>query len=92
MGLSDEKDLVFLPVIERAVPYVRFFKKIWYTEKEMEGTLAMKKWMQLWLPVLLWVGMIFLFFSSQPYEKQDMRPTFAQYVDEHTVEKYFFLG
>lgn len=54
----------------------------------MEGTLAMKKWMQLWLPVLLWVGMIF-YFSSQPYEKQDMRPTLAQYVDEHTVEKYF---
>lgn len=48
----------------------------------------MKKWMQLWLPVLLWVGMIF-YFSSQPYEEQDMRPTFAQYVDEQTVERYF---
>lgn len=48
----------------------------------------MKKWMQLWLPVLLWVGMIF-YFSSQPYEKQDMRPTFAQYVDEQAVERYF---
>lgn len=47
----------------------------------------MKKWMQLWLPALLWMGMIF-YFSSQPYEKQDMRPTFAQYVDEQTVERY----
>jgi VanZ family protein len=43
-----------------------------------------------WLPLLLLVLLIF-FSSSQPYEKQDLRPMLARYMNMHMVE-YFFSG
>lgn len=38
-----------------------------------------------WLPVLIWAGIIF-HSSSQPYEKQDLRPGIGQYINEEKVE------
>jgi VanZ family protein len=48
----------------------------------------MKKFLLYWLPVLLWMGMIF-YSSSQPYKKQDMRPTITKYVSPEFVENSF---
>jgi VanZ family protein len=44
--------------------------------------------MKYWLPVLLWAGMIF-YSSSQPYEKQDMRPGIMERIDPEQVERWF---
>ncbi|WP_028401764.1 VanZ family protein [Ectobacillus panaciterrae] len=48
----------------------------------------MKRFIWYWLPVLAWAGMIF-YSSSQPYQKQDMRPTITQYVSPDLVERLF---
>jgi VanZ family protein len=48
----------------------------------------MKKILIYWLPVLIWMGMIF-YASSQPYEKQDLRPTISSHLDLKIVETLF---
>jgi VanZ family protein len=48
----------------------------------------MKKLLNYWLPVLIWAGMIF-YASSQPYEKQDLRPTISDRIDLKLVEEIF---
>jgi VanZ family protein len=48
----------------------------------------MKKFLLYWLPVLIWMGMIF-YASSQPYEKQDLRPTISSHLDLKIVETLF---
>jgi VanZ family protein len=48
----------------------------------------MKKFLLSWLPVLLWMGTIF-YASSQPYEKQDLRPTISNHIDLEIVETLF---
>ncbi|WP_308645042.1 VanZ family protein, partial [Paenibacillus sp. EPM92] len=41
-----------------------------------------------WLPLLVWMLVIFLF-SSQPYEKQDLRPWLTDKTPEHLIVKNF---
>jgi VanZ family protein len=48
----------------------------------------MKRFVLYWLPVLIWAGMIF-YASSQPYEKQDLRPLISDRVDLSFVENNF---
>jgi VanZ family protein len=48
----------------------------------------MKKFLYYWLPVLVWMGMIF-YASSQPYEKQDLRPTISNYMNLEIIETLF---
>lgn len=48
----------------------------------------MKKLLLYWLPVFIWMGMIF-YASSQPYEKQDLRPTISSHLDLKIVETLF---
>ncbi|MFG6495359.1 VanZ family protein [Fictibacillus sp. UD] len=48
----------------------------------------MKKILLYWLPVLLWMGIIF-YASSQPYEKQDLRPTLSANLDLSIIENLF---
>jgi VanZ family protein len=48
----------------------------------------MKKYLLYWLPVFIWMGMIF-YASSQPYEKQDLRPTISSHLDLKIVETLF---
>ncbi|MDR7073208.1 VanZ family protein [Fictibacillus barbaricus] len=48
----------------------------------------MKKFFIYWLPVILWAGMIF-YASSQPYEKQDLRPTISQFLDMDFISSLF---
>ncbi|PUV97732.1 VanZ family protein, partial [Cronobacter sakazakii] len=42
-----------------------------------------RKWL-FWIPVLLWMGIIF-YSSAQPYKKQDMRSDIEQYVNAEFV-------
>lgn len=46
-----------------------------------------RKWL-FWIPVLLWMGMIF-YSSSQPYQKQDMRSDIEKYINVEFVEEHF---
>ncbi|CAG9612145.1 hypothetical protein BACCIP111899_01317 [Bacillus rhizoplanae] len=46
-----------------------------------------RKWL-FWIPVLLWIGVIF-YSSSQPYTKQDMRSDITKYVNEEFVKEHF---
>lgn len=46
-----------------------------------------RKWL-FWIPVLIWMGMIF-YSSAQPYGEQDMRSNIEDYVNEEFVIKYF---
>ncbi|MBD7963202.1 VanZ family protein [Fictibacillus norfolkensis] len=48
----------------------------------------MKKTLLYWLPVFLWMGIIF-YASSQPYEKQDLRPTISANIDLSIIETLF---
>ncbi|OOE14457.1 VanZ family protein [Fictibacillus arsenicus] len=48
----------------------------------------MKKFLIYWLPVLIWMSMIF-YASSQPYEKQDLRPTISNYINLEIIETLF---
>ncbi|WP_226536084.1 VanZ family protein [Fictibacillus halophilus] len=48
----------------------------------------MKKFSLYWLPVIIWAGMIF-YASSQPYEKQDLRPTISDQINLDLVEEIF---
>jgi VanZ family protein len=48
----------------------------------------MKKLLLYWLPVLIWMGMIF-YASSQPYEKQDLRPTISSHLNLEIIETLF---
>ncbi|WP_186320424.1 VanZ family protein [Fictibacillus phosphorivorans] len=48
----------------------------------------MKRFLLYWLPVFLWMGIIF-YASSQPYEKQDLRPTLSSNLNLNTVENLF---
>jgi VanZ family protein len=48
----------------------------------------MKKNLLYWLPVILWMGIIF-YASSQPYEKQDLRPTITANLDLSIIETLF---
>jgi VanZ family protein len=48
----------------------------------------MKKILMHWLPVVIWAGMIF-YTSSQPYEKQDLRPTISENIDLKFVKTLF---
>ncbi|MFC0236534.1 VanZ family protein [Fictibacillus phosphorivorans] len=48
----------------------------------------MKKILLYWLPVFLWMGIIF-YASSQPYEKQDLRPTLSANLDLTIIETMF---
>jgi VanZ family protein len=50
-----------------------------------------KRWanfIRYWLPLLLLIFRIF-FSSSQPYEKQDLRPMLARYIDMQLVKDLF---
>jgi VanZ family protein len=55
---------------------------------EKTGVMLMKKLLIYWLPVFIWAGMIF-YASSQPYEKQDLRPTISDQIDLDLVEEIF---
>ncbi|WP_459501887.1 VanZ family protein [Bacillus sp. C1] len=46
-----------------------------------------RKWL-VWIPVLLWMGIIF-YSSAQPYQKQDLRPNIVQYVNVEFVKEHF---
>ncbi|PGZ95372.1 VanZ family protein [Bacillus pseudomycoides] len=46
-----------------------------------------RKWL-FWIPVLLWMGVIF-YSSSQPYTKQDMRSDITKYVNDEWVTEHF---
>jgi VanZ family protein len=48
----------------------------------------LKKFFIYWLPVLIWAGIIF-YASSQPYEKQDLRPTISDYLDLDSINTLF---
>ncbi|MFC0187315.1 VanZ family protein [Fictibacillus aquaticus] len=48
----------------------------------------MKKWIWIWLPVIVIAGLIF-YSSSQPYEKQNVQPEIEKYVNLNKVEKSF---
>jgi VanZ family protein len=48
----------------------------------------MKKFLIYWLPVLIWMSIIF-YASSQPYEKQDIRPTISNYMNLEIIETLF---
>jgi VanZ family protein len=48
----------------------------------------MKKFWIYWFPVLIWMGMIF-YASSQPYEKQDLRPAISEHTNLEIVEALF---
>lgn len=48
----------------------------------------LKKFIIYWLPVLVWAGMIY-YASSQPYEKQDLRPTISDFLNLDFVESLF---
>ncbi|MBN3554165.1 VanZ family protein [Fictibacillus nanhaiensis] len=48
----------------------------------------MKRILLYWLPVFLWMGIIF-YASSQPYEKQDLRPTISANLDLTIIETLF---
>jgi VanZ family protein len=48
----------------------------------------LKNFLVYWLPVVIWAGMIF-YASSQPYEKQDLRPTISDFLDLDFVESLF---
>ncbi len=48
----------------------------------------MKKWMAYWLPVIVWAGVIF-YSSSQPYKKQDLKPTLTEYLPLHMIDSAF---
>ncbi|ENQ3078333.1 VanZ family protein [Bacillus sp. WLY-B-L8] len=46
-----------------------------------------RKWL-FWIPVLIWMGVIF-YSSSQPYKKQDMRSDITKYVNVEFVKEHF---
>lgn len=46
-----------------------------------------RKWL-FWIPVFIWVGIIF-YSSAQPYGKQDMRSGIEDYINTEFVEKNF---
>ncbi|SFJ68783.1 MULTISPECIES: VanZ family protein [unclassified Bacillus (in: firmicutes)] len=46
-----------------------------------------RKWL-FWIPVLVWMGVIF-YSSSQPYQQQDMRPDIMKYVNAEFVKEHF---
>lgn len=46
-----------------------------------------RKWL-FWIPVFLWMGLIF-YSSAQPYKKQDMRSDIEQYVNVEFVKEHF---
>ncbi|HSH25750.1 MAG TPA: VanZ family protein [Massilibacterium sp.] len=48
----------------------------------------MKKFFIYWLPVLLWMSLIF-YSSAQPYEKQDLRPFLSSTFDLSWVSTFF---
>jgi VanZ family protein len=50
--------------------------------------ILMKKFLIYWLPVLIWMSMIF-YASSQPYEKQDLRPKISNYMNLEIIETLF---
>lgn len=52
------------------------------------GDFILNKFFIYWLPVLLWAGIIF-YASSQPYEKQDLRPAISSHLDLEIVETLF---
>ncbi len=48
----------------------------------------MKKFIIYWLPLIIWAFIIFGF-SSQPYQKQDLRPMLEKHINKEVAEKYF---
>jgi len=48
----------------------------------------MKKFAFMWMPILFWAGLIFLF-SSQPYEKQNLRPFLTKSVNLDWISMIF---
>lgn len=46
----------------------------------------LKKIIIYWLPLILWAAIIFGF-SSQPYEKQDLRPFIEKHIDQEKMEQ-----
>lgn len=48
----------------------------------------MKKFLLIWMPILFWAGLIFMF-SSQPYEKQNLRPLLTEMVNLDWVSTQF---
>ncbi|MDC2866175.1 VanZ family protein [Bacillus sp. BP-3] len=46
-----------------------------------------RKWL-FWIPVLIWMGIIF-YSSSQTYQEQDIRPDITKYVNVEFVKEHF---
>jgi VanZ family protein len=46
-----------------------------------------KHFLVFWLPVILWAGVIF-YASSQPYQKQDLKPALSQYINVKAIAPY----
>lgn len=46
-----------------------------------------RKWL-FWIPVLVWMGIIF-YSSSQTYQEQDLRPDITKYVNVEFVKEHF---
>jgi VanZ family protein len=66
---------------------VKGFRLLNYDKIKM-GDLFLKKFFLYWMPVLIWAGLIF-YSSSQPYEKQDLRPTISNYMKLEIIETLF---
>lgn len=49
------------------------------------GRLKMKKFFNIFLPIIIWMALIFMF-SDQPYEKQDIRPFLNLAIDRFKEE------
>ncbi|HET7522103.1 MAG TPA: VanZ family protein [Bacillales bacterium] len=48
----------------------------------------MRRFFIYWVPVLLWAGLIF-YFSSQPYEEQNLKPALSRYIDPGVIRAWF---
>ncbi len=51
-------------------------------------TTKVNTFLRIWLPMILWASLIFSF-SSQPYEKQDLRSFIKGHINEQRAEKFF---
>jgi VanZ family protein len=49
---------------------------------------AIRIFLLFYLPLLIWMGVIYTF-SSQPYEKQDIKPWLKKEVSQQKVKQYF---
>lgn len=48
----------------------------------------MKKFIRIWFPIIAWAGLIFMF-SSQPYQKQNIKPFLSQNINVDWMTSLF---